>query len=129
MQNEVERTITELQGESGRLVFSHGDLLSSNVIVLPRSGQEDVESVAFIDYEYSMPSPAAYDIANHFSEWTGYDCDYNQIPTSAVRRAFITEYVNSFIHHKGLQGVSVEEMVDRISSDVDRFRGLPGLYW
>ena len=85
--------------------------------------------MSFIDYEYATPAPAAFDLANHLAEFAGYDCDYSQVPTRSTRRAFLREYVTSYIHHAGLQGVNEEEMVERLYKDVDRFRGLPGFCW
>jgi ethanolamine kinase len=55
-------------------IFSHCDLLSGNVIVQRPTGVElsngdhKERPVSFIDYEYSTPGPAAFDIANHFAE-------------------------------------------------------------
>ncbi|KAJ5635882.1 uncharacterized protein N7484_009195 [Penicillium longicatenatum] len=119
-------------GEDG-LVFSHCDLLCANVIVLPSDDNskpsDDVTPVNFIDYEYAVPAPAAFDIANHLAEWIGYDCDYNMIPTQSVRRQFLTEYTKSYIHHRKLDASSESEIVAKLYEDVDRFRGIPGLYW
>ena len=101
---------------SWQLVFAHCDLLCGNVIVEPRrertgeeanghdssrSGQkqedeDDNVCVNFIDYEYATPSPAAVDIANHFAEWGGFDCDYSALPTRAQRAEFIREYVRTY---------------------------------
>lgn len=83
----------------------------------------------FIDYEYATPSPAAFDIANHFAEWGGYDCDYNMMPTRTVRRKFLTEYVRSYSQRARIPESSQPEIVDELCEEVDRFRGLPGLYW
>ncbi|KAH8697385.1 putative ethanolamine kinase [Talaromyces proteolyticus] len=141
LQKELERIIAELDdgtgiGEDG-LVFAHCDLLSANVIIMPptpangcSNGHHDTEEVSFIDYEYATPSPAAFDIANHFAEWGGYDCDYNMMPTRSVRREFLTEYVKSFVRHGG-KGMDSDEqkVIDKLFQDVDRFRGIPGFYW
>ncbi|KAB8231550.1 hypothetical protein ETB97_007563 [Aspergillus alliaceus] len=139
LQKELERVVRELDdgkgiGEDG-LVFAHCDLLCANVIAVPSahgsvtSSGEPTATVQFIDYEYATPSPAAFDIANHFAEWGGYDCDYNMMPTRAVRRQFLTEYVKSYTQHKGLPESSQKDIIDRLYEDVDRFRGIPGLYW
>ncbi|KAJ5995340.1 hypothetical protein N7481_002317 [Penicillium waksmanii] len=118
---------------STHLVFSHCDLLCANVIVLPTEDvaqpEADVTAVNFIDYEYAVPAPAAFDIANHLAEWIGYDCDYNMTPTQSVRRQFLTEYTKSYCENRGLDESSQAEIVDRLVQDVDRFRGIPGLYW
>lgn len=114
-------------------MFSHCDLLCANVIVLPSDDKsktsDDIAPINFIDYEYAVPAPAAFDIANHLAEWIGYDCDYNMIPTQSVRRQFLTEYTKSYIQHRGLDASSEEEIVTRLYHDVDRFRAIPGLYW
>ncbi|EPS32287.1 hypothetical protein PDE_07247 [Penicillium oxalicum 114-2] len=137
LQHELEWVVGQLDdgmgiGEDG-VVFAHCDLLCANVIVLPddvgTQTEDDVAPVNFIDYEYAVPAPAAFDIANHLAEWIGYDCDYNMIPTKSVRRQFLTEYTKSYCKHRGLDAASESEMVDRLYQDVDRFRGIPGLYW
>ncbi|KAJ5107371.1 hypothetical protein N7456_004046 [Penicillium angulare] len=137
LQKELEWVVEKLDdgqgiGEDG-LVFSHCDLLCANVIVLPSDDKsntsDDIAPINFIDYEYAVPAPAAFDIANHLAEWIGYDCDYNMIPTQSVRRQFLTEYTKSYIQHRGLDASSEEEIVARLYHDVDRFRAIPGLYW
>ncbi|CAI7628551.1 uncharacterized protein N7487_002817 [Penicillium crustosum] len=120
-------------GEDG-LVFSHCDLLCANVIVLPSengvtTSEDGIAPVNFIDYEYAVPAPAAFDISNHLAEWGGYDCDYNMMPTKSVRRQFLTDYTKSYCEQRGLDASSEAEIVDRLYEDVDRFRGIPGLYW
>lgn len=114
-------------------MFAHCDLLCANVIIhrdanKSATSKDEAETVSFIDYEYATPSPAAFDIANHFAEWAGYDCDYNLVPTRSVRRGFIEEYVQSYSEHASL-GTSKEEAADRLYKDVDRYRGIPGFYW
>ncbi|KAJ5587626.1 uncharacterized protein N7459_003391 [Penicillium hispanicum] len=138
LQKELQWVVSQLDdgkgvGEDG-LVFSHGDLLCANVIVLPsddgsQTSDADIALVNFIDYEYAVPAPAAFDIANHLAEWIGYDCDYNMIPTQSMRRQFLTEYTKSYCQHRGLGASSEAEIVARLYEDVDRFRGIPGLYW
>jgi ethanolamine kinase len=50
-------------------------------------------------------------------------------PTQSVRRQFLTEYTKSYCENSGLDESSQAEIVDRLVQDVDRFRGIPGLYW
>lgn len=35
------------------------------------------DKLYFIDFEYGSYSYRGYDIANHFNEYAGFDCDYN----------------------------------------------------
>lgn len=51
------------------------------------------------------------------------------VPTRSVRRQFLTEYVKSYSHHRGLPESSQPDIVDQLCRDVDRYRGIPGLYW
>lgn len=86
-------------------------------------------AVSFIDYEYATPSPAAFDVANHFAEWVGYDCDYTAVPTVSQRRLFIREYVKVHRELCGEGDVDLEEQARRLEKEVDIFRGVPGFYW
>jgi ethanolamine kinase len=91
-------------------------------------------TVTFIDYEYATPSPAAFDLANHFAEWGGFDCDFSVLPTRAQRREFVAEYIDSyftFIRKKtpGAAAVDKQAEVEKLLEEVDHFRGLPGFYW
>lgn len=137
---------------SRQLVFAHCDLLSGNVIVLPApectngvdgangdkrsatSTGAPVQAVTFIDYEYATPSPAAFDIANHFAEWGGFDCDFNVLPTRRQRRDFIAEYVRSYFDllpggAADGKAAHLEAEVEKLFREVDLFRGVPGFYW
>ncbi|KAF2019086.1 kinase-like protein [Aaosphaeria arxii CBS 175.79] len=130
-------------GGTSPFVFAHCDLLSGNVIIEPTlssaahsrrssasGGSEETESpatVSFIDYEYATPAPASFDLANHFAEWGGFDCDFTVLPTRSVRRAFLSEYLHSFNLH--LHRSYKESDLDELFGQVDAFRGVPGFYW
>ncbi|CAJ2513302.1 Uu.00g014210.m01.CDS01 [Anthostomella pinea] len=149
LQKELERLVGELSqrpglGENG-LVFAHCDLLSGNVIIEPKGpgttavdggggggvtdGDNEELSVSFIDYEYATPSPAAFDLANHFAEWGGFDCDYNVLPTRAQRLEFIEAYIRTYYGLLPDAKVDLEAEVQRLHAEVDVFRGVPGFYW
>lgn len=129
----------------------------------------EAASVRFIDYEWvlylSWPlpvrnrgaerafadpvrhatyCPAAFELANHFSEWAGFECDYDLLPAKATRRDFIREYLQAHSKLKRgehLQGSSdesampperhqvAEAEVNELMDEVDSFRGFPGFYW
>lgn len=91
------------------------------------AGDSKIDTVAFIDYEYATPAPAAFDIANHFAEWGGFNCDFSVLPTRSVRRQFIEEYLNSYTSYTKLS--PEVDYVSRLFEEVDMFRGTPGLYW
>lgn len=115
-------------------MFAHCDLLSGNVIIQPQSATtapNAPKTVSFIDYEYATPSPAAFDIANHFAEWGGFDCEHDLLPTKSQRQDFIREYIGSYYAHLG-ENKSEDELqteMSRLGAEVDIFRGIPGFYW
>ena len=51
------------------------------------------------------------------------------MPTKSVRRQFLAEYTKSYCQQRGIDAASEAEIVNRLYEDVDRFRGIPGLYW
>jgi ethanolamine kinase len=112
--------------------------LSGNVIIQPHptgptgaTTPSPIESVSFIDYEYATPSPAAFDIANHFAEWGGFDCEHQLLPTKSQRFDFIREYIRSYFAHLGSEKPLEEEEAEaqRLFNEVDIYRGIPGFYW
>jgi ethanolamine kinase len=113
-------------------VFSHCDLLNGNVIITPpedlKSTTAGVADVNFIDYEYATAAPAAFDIANHFSEWGGFECNYDLYPSKSQRREFIHDYLHSYHLNHGYTAEKEGE-VDVMFKEVDLFRGLPSFYW
>jgi ethanolamine kinase len=67
-----------------RTVLAHNDLLSGNILVHDTTGE-----VRFIDYEYGDSGYAAFDVANHFCEYAGFDSNFaTGFPDRAVRLDF-----------------------------------------
>jgi len=150
LQREIEWLYKELGDTPGianlPLVFGHCDLLSGNVIIqqctnfsppsssasspAPSSASSDqpTATVSFIDYEYATPAPAAFDIANHFAEWGGFDCDMSVLPTRSQRRDFITSYLVTFNNLLDREPLQQSEL-DQLFAEIDLFRGAPGFYW
>ncbi|KAI9051054.1 hypothetical protein LZ554_005162 [Drepanopeziza brunnea f. sp. 'monogermtubi'] len=138
LQKELTRLVAEFSNRPGlgdnSLVFAHCDLLSGNVIIQPQSAATTPNApkvVSFIDYEYATPSPAAFDIANHFAEWGGFECEYDLLPTKSQRLDFIREYIRSYFQNLGQPKPEEElEAETRILfAEVDIYRGIPGFYW
>jgi ethanolamine kinase len=143
------KSLTKLLGDTPGVggandyVFAHCDLLSGNVIIEPSNSSaspsrrssassasdepEAAATVSFIDYEYTTPAPASFDISNHFAEWGGFECDYSAMPTRSTRRAFLREYLQSFSAHQ--TRTYKESDLDELCAQVDRWRGVPGFYW
>ncbi|RSL94926.1 hypothetical protein CDV31_014101 [Fusarium ambrosium] len=116
------------------LVLGHGDLLCGNIIIQDKTEPTEAASVRFIDYEHATYCPRAFELANHFAEWTGFECDYTLLPTRSTRRAFIREYLSEIdrLQQDGdnahIPSVS-EAQVNHLMTQVDSFRGFPGFYW
>ncbi|EME48737.1 hypothetical protein DOTSEDRAFT_67687 [Dothistroma septosporum NZE10] len=138
---EMSAKLGDTPGIDGKnFVFVHHDLLCGNVIVTEDEGalQSDdatEKPVTFIDYEYSTPGNAAFDIANHFAEWAGYDCDHSAVPTRSQRREFIQHYVTSYRYHSISDDdtialdVDFRQDIETLYQQVEDFRGMPGLFW
>jgi ethanolamine kinase len=86
--------------------------------------------------------PRAFELANHFAEWTGFGCDYDLLPNRSTRRAFVREYLearadlsrerqNAATHLPGKKDVPTvtEDDVETLMRQVDDYRGFPGFYW
>jgi len=152
LQQEMESCVESLGSirglDGGDYVIAHCDLLSANIIIQNDGKTRDVN---FIDYEYATPAPAAFDLANYFSEWGGFDCDFSVLPTRKQRRDVLQHYVASYRQHQQRRAVSAaasaasasartdgdasssagaqDADVDALFSQVDQYRGIPGLYW
>ncbi|KAI0336104.1 kinase-like protein, partial [Cubamyces sp. BRFM 1775] len=88
-------------GSSPR-VFSHNDAQYGNLLRLRtlNEGQPAHRQIIVVDFEYASPNPAAFDIANHFHEWTAdyhgptpHLLDPSRYPTAEQRRNFYHAYL------------------------------------
>jgi len=102
--------------EALRPSLCHNDLLSGNILVHPDTGD-----VRLIDYEYGACSYPAFDIANHFCEYAGFDSDFDtQFPSPATRRAFIEAYLGPGFDDRD---------VDEFGAIVEQFILADHLFW
>jgi ethanolamine kinase len=90
LKNTYKTVKAEALAASNELVFSHNDLLPANIIV------QENNKVAFIDYEYSCTHDPHFDIANHFLEYAGFECDWTVLPTEEQQRIFVMHYLKAF---------------------------------
>lgn len=83
----LEKKITE--SIDSPVVFCHNDLLSANIIY---SG----DSVSFIDYEYGAQNYRGFDIGNHFCEYAGFECEFDQYyPDKQTQMTFLRSYLKA----------------------------------
>ncbi|THH18098.1 hypothetical protein EW146_g2826 [Bondarzewia mesenterica] len=88
---------------SSKRVFCHNDAQYGNLLQLNKlkEGTPDHHQIIVVDFEYASPNPAAFDIANHFHEWTAnyhtsvpHVLDPTHYPTLAQRINFYTAYLS-----------------------------------
>eukprot|EP01018_Ginkgo_biloba_P023805 Gb_22577 [translate_table: standard] len=71
------------------VVFAHNDLLSGNLML-----SENEEKLYLIDFEYGSYNFRGYDIANHFNEYAGFECDYSLYPDVDAQYHFFRHYLS-----------------------------------
>lgn len=82
-----------------------------------------------VDFEYAAANPAAFDIANHFHEWTAnYHCptphvlSTDRYPSLEERRNFYSSYIQHsslLAEDPSLDGASLKEAIDDLDRDVE----------
>ncbi|KAG5178553.1 choline/ethanolamine kinase [Tribonema minus] len=85
------------------LVFAHNDLLAGNAAAAlaaaaaaPPPAAAHSSGIVFVDYEYAAWNVRAFDVANHWNEHAGFDCDYaGGYPKPPVQRAFLQAYARA----------------------------------
>lgn len=131
---------TLLRSSKSPVVVSHCDLLSGNIIIpedaeftqtlsesnpvspLPALYQNPIR---FIDYEYMLPAPRAFDIANHFAEWQGFDCNRAAIPTPSASNPVMFNWCKSYLNNENATYGEVCGLIDEVAC----YYGMPGFYW
>ncbi|KAI0786080.1 choline kinase cytoplasm [Abortiporus biennis] len=112
----------KLEGASP-VVFAHNDTQYGNLLKLTNSpaGKTEHRQIIVVDFEYASVNPAAFDIANHFHEWTAnyhsttpHILNPNRYPTLAQRRNFYNAYL------KHVSPTTVEDPSDVQLSRLDQ---------
>ncbi|OBA21234.1 kinase-like protein [Metschnikowia bicuspidata var. bicuspidata NRRL YB-4993] len=120
------------------IVVSHCDLLSGNIIVpdskefAKRCAEGDAElpplsenPIQFIDYEYMLPAPRAFDIANHFAEWQGFDCNRSAIPDPSPLNPVMVKWCKGYLNNLK----ALKDEVGALIHEIACYYGMPGFYW
>lgn len=130
---------TLLRSSKSPMVVSHCDLLSGNIIIpkgevfaqrLAATAVTSLPSpeenpIRFIDYEYMLPAPRAFDIANHFAEWQGFDCNRAAIPEPNSSNPVMVNWCKSYLNNENATEMEVSGLIDEIAC----YYGMPGFYW
>lgn len=126
---EFEALYARLRRLNSPVVFAHNDLLLGNVIY-----EESANRVAFIDYEYAAHNYQAFDIGNHFTEFTGIDeIDYARYPSEQFQCAWLRVYLAAYNEGDsspagGVDGVTEKE-VRRLYGQVNAFALASHFFW
>lgn len=119
LENELAALEIQVKSLNCPVVFCHNDLLCANIIYNP-----EIKDVSFIDYEYGSFNYRSFDIANHFCEYAGFDCDYTLFPDSeSFQRQWIKEYLTSFT------GQCTDKEIDQILKEVAIFTLVAHIFW
>jgi len=102
------------------LVFSHNDLLGGNIIVNEAAG-----TIKFIDFEYASTNYQAFDIANHFNEFAGFDADYSRYPNKEQQHEFLRSYLTTYKNGTA----PTEEELHKLYVQVNKFALISHMFW
>ncbi|ETO32553.1 choline/ethanolamine kinase [Reticulomyxa filosa] len=90
-------------------VFCHNDLLGGNILYL-----QNEHCVKFVDFEYGHYNFRAFEFANHFCEYCGFDCNWKQgFPSQYHMRDFLTCYVKEYV-----KPIAVDTSHSNTASDI-----------
>jgi ethanolamine kinase len=73
------------------VVFCHQDIQIGNIVY-----NAELDSVNFIDFEYSAVSYRGFDIANHFCEFGGFECDWSKYPSKQFQLDWLKVYLSVY---------------------------------
>eukprot|EP01083_Nonionella_stella_P075533 205392_1 len=86
--NKINRIATEFMFD---YVFTHNDLLGGNILHV-----QETKEIKFVDFEYGAYNYRAFDFANHFCEYAGFDCDWKKhFPDRNHMKQFVNDYVDA----------------------------------
>jgi len=88
LEEEIELVIRCIEKSPSPIVFCHNDFQEGNILL--KKSDPNLESADFgvIDYEYASYNYRAFDIANHFCEWTFDYHSHNKHPYFAWNQEF-----------------------------------------
>lgn len=125
---------------STQSLFPSTSNVSLDKIINPtRLDQIQDKKLVVIDFEYSGPNPASYDLANHFSEWMHdyscskpWSCNTNLFPTKEQLLNFLYSYVSHLKGSSTLKKRTNKELEDEVKfyyNEVLKWRATVQLFW
>ncbi|CAH8590058.1 unnamed protein product [Schistosoma mattheei] len=124
-----------LNSPISKVVLCHNDLNAANIILAP-----DENSVHLIDMEYCDLNYAAYDIGNHFCEFTGpYAIEFKRYPSIDYQKEWINIYLTAYyqysnsksdLHYNELQWDRFkEDYINQWIKEINCFALVSHLLW
>jgi ethanolamine kinase len=104
------------------------------------SKEDETGPLTFIDFEYGAYNPRGFDLANHFNEYAGFECDYGRYPHGdAAKQPFLGAYLSAAAA-EGRAGAkegttaqdpdpSSSSSFARLCAEVDAFSLASHAYW
>lgn len=114
--NEISLLRTEIPND--RHVLAHNDLNYGNII------KQDDGTIVFVDFEFGGITERCFDIANHFVEWAGQDCNWTRYPNTSQKREFLASYLSHLN-----QTTPTDAEVSQLQCMCDKYELLSHIYW
>ncbi|KAF9313881.1 hypothetical protein BG003_004725 [Podila horticola] len=109
-----------LIGLNSPVVFCHNDLLYGNLIY-----NEAKDDAFFIDYEYGSYSFRGFDLGNHFNEWAGFECEYENYPNKETQYKWLRSYLAGDEDPTCVK----DDELDQLYREVNKFALASHFYW
>ena len=104
------------------IVLCHNDLLLKNFI-------KNEKGIELIDYEYSGYNYRAFDIANHFNEWCGFDLNWDNFPSEDTQKRFLKAYLEAYYDSNKKDEKGLEKEINNMIEDIKWFDLASNFYW
>lgn len=123
-----------LKSSSSTSLFPLDSNVSLEQIINPPIQDQSQDSkLVVIDFEYAGANPAAFDLANHLSEWMHdyncaepYRCNPLNFPTKEQMLNFVYSYVS---HLRGSSSAPIDDEVKYYYNAILKWRGSVQLFW
>ncbi|PRP77647.1 ethanolamine kinase 1-like [Planoprotostelium fungivorum] len=119
IQEEAKFLREALEAVDSPIVFAHNDLIGKNIIY-----DEATDEIHFIDYEYGAYNFRAFDLANHFCEFAGFELDYSKYPPKEMQYKYFRTYFSTFYNRE-----ATEEDLHNMYVEISRFALASHFMW
>lgn len=122
LKNEIDFLSKHLANCDNDIVFCHNDLLVYNII-----HNKELNSVQFIDYEFADFNYQAFDIGNHFGEFSGIDLlDFKRYPNEEFQKNWLQIYLQEYYENEYYDN---EQELNKLLNWVNKFYLASHLLW